>query len=432
MSTRVLISDRSLTSSAAWWRWCAVLACVRLPAAMAPLVLVLAGRAASGSFAFGGVLAAAHAISEAALAAPSGRFIDRLRARDRHAAQVWIAGLLTLEAAAFAALAVTAAMGAAKPILLALTALAGGVASGVPGALRAELSELVSEDLLQRALAVDAVLLEAVWVAAPVLAAVLVAGVSATAALIAMACAAAAAAAMTLTGRGRGRTHARVPQQPARVRAHAGLLSRRAVAVLITSAAMGYAEGSIGVALPPMLEQLGNEPAAAGLLLAVLSAASIIGGLVYSRLHARWQLDAHRRADVLLALLAAGVIALSQAGSQLQLAVTVAAVGLVVAPLNATRSYAMQRSAPPGRQAEAFSLMYASMGGGWGLSGLGLGLLLGVVGADGALAVAGALALAVALVSLLVETLLPRGRRRARDAALAAGPVGERCGGPPR
>ncbi|MYS09703.1 MFS transporter, partial [Streptomyces sp. SID6041] len=123
--------------------WYIAAALVRAPVVMAPLALVLLGHATS-SFAAGGLLAAAHALGEAAGAPLMGRRFDTRP----FVGQLRLA--LLLEAAAFAALAALAST-APIPVLALLAALAGAAAAGAPGGLRAQLAATVAPHLRRTA-----------------------------------------------------------------------------------------------------------------------------------------------------------------------------------------------------------------------------------------------------------------------------------------
>src|ERR671939_41444 len=75
------VSNRSLIGDGAWRRWTAASGLSRLPAAMAPLALVIAGQYATGSFADGAVLAGVYAFTEALAAPILGRRLDRRELR---------------------------------------------------------------------------------------------------------------------------------------------------------------------------------------------------------------------------------------------------------------------------------------------------------------------------------------------------------------
>jgi hypothetical protein len=72
---------------------------------------------------------------------------------------------------------------------------------------------------------------------------------------------------------------------------------------------------------------------------------------------------------------------------------------LLIAPMNALRMQLLAEAVPPGRRSEAFAIQYSAFHIGWGISGLSLAALLGPVGAAGAIAFSGGVAVASALVT---------------------------------
>src|SRR5918912_4518997 len=71
-----LPSYGSLVADSAWRRWTLASGLSRLPIAMAPLGLVLAGHYATGSFADGALLAGVYAFAESLAAPLLGRRLD--------------------------------------------------------------------------------------------------------------------------------------------------------------------------------------------------------------------------------------------------------------------------------------------------------------------------------------------------------------------
>ncbi len=172
-------------------------------------------------------------------------------------------------------------------------------------------------------------------------------------------------------------------------------------ALLLTVAGIGTSFGAIEVSMPAFVEGEGARPAAAGLLLAVWSAGSIAGGLVYGGLH----LSApHRRQlPVLVGALAAGSVLPLLAPGPLTMGVALFAYGLAIAPFSACNSVLLGDAAPPGTTTEAFAWNSSMIFGGAALGTAVAGLLVehsGPTAGLGVTAAAGALSLAAAVAGL--------------------------------
>lgn len=154
---------REVASSRGFWAWAVATMGARLPIAMAPLALVLAAEASTGSYGFGGIVVAAHTIGEIVGSPIMGRIADRLPARSV------LVVTLTAQAVGFVALAwiLTGALPQWCAVLLA--AAVGMVAAGVPGALRSRLMRMVPDRAAAAALSVDSAVNQVCWGAAPVI-----------------------------------------------------------------------------------------------------------------------------------------------------------------------------------------------------------------------------------------------------------------------
>jgi len=149
------------------------------------------------------------------------------------------------------------------------------------------------------------VILESTYIAGPLLAGILIAAWSATAAV-------ATIAALSLTGAvafaasGAARRHKGMLKRPGRLAALAG---RGIRTVLVTAAAFGLAFGTLDVAFPAFAREHGSA-AVAGVLLAALAAGGALGGFAYglrrnpggrrrapTRLCACWPARASRRSS---------------------------------------------------------------------------------------------------------------------------------------
>ena len=119
-------------------------------------------------------------------------------------------------------------------------------------------------------------------------------------------------------------------------------------------AAFGTAVGIVQVAVPAFAAQRGSA-AAGGVLLAALSAGSLIGGLVYGA--RSWPGAAPRRLAVLLLGLGTAFALLAVAGTQVALAALLVLSGLLLAPTTVIGSTLLDTVAPSGTVTEAFTVM---------------------------------------------------------------------------
>jgi predicted MFS family arabinose efflux permease len=119
-------------------------------------------------------------------------------------------------------------------------------------------------------------------------------------------------------------------------------------------AAFGTAVGIVQVAVPAFAAARGSA-ATGGVLLAALSAGSLVGGLVYGA--RSWPGSAPRRLAALLLGLGAAFALLAVAGSEVALAALLVLGGLLLAPTTVIGSTLLDSVAPPGTVTEAFTVM---------------------------------------------------------------------------
>src|SRR5450755_3882012 len=335
---------RRLLVSAAWRRFTLTAGLQRLSVAMAPLALVLAGHGAVGSFRVGALMASAYTFADGIVSPWSGRLIDRVEFRRGVSVELGVAAII------LAALAGLIAGRAPAAVLIVLSGLAGAAPAGVMGGLRAYLQRIVTGDLRERAFALDATLLELEWMFAPAL--VAITGFLGAPVL--------AVVLMALAGFGAlGGARLLDPQQPAG-HASGAWRDRKALPTYLVGAVAGYAEGTINIALAPLMLAVGARPATAGLLIALLSLASAAGGFAYAAFDGRRPGDTQQRANVALLALGLSAILIAVAPSLIFLALAVAACGLWFAPLLTMRNLILGTLLPAGQLSEGFSTLSAA------------------------------------------------------------------------
>ncbi|MFF4759733.1 MFS transporter [Streptomyces sp. NPDC001292] len=344
--------------------WYVAAALVRAPVVMAPLALVFLGYTAQ-SFTVGGMLAATHALGEAAAAPFMGRRFDT-RPFTR---QLRLA--LSIEALVFAALAISAAR-APLPALLALAFLAGAAASGAPGGMRAQLSATTPEHLRPTALSLESFLGQSVWAIAPPLASLLYAQFSAVGALLVMA---AFSAAPVLFAHRIPHTAPAPPDtaQNQHLVRTASLL-RLAWPTALLSAAIMFLIGTADVLLPARLQDTGASPALAGPVMTAFALASALAALLYGI--RRWPGTPWGQTLALLPAVTAVFALPALTDNPWGLAAVFAIGGFLYSPLMVIRNLALQQRLPQPAWATGFSLLYAAAGLGYGAAGLMGAILL--------------------------------------------------------
>jgi hypothetical protein len=304
-----------------------------------PLAMLLVARDATGSFAAGGLVVGAYGAAAGILAPARGRALDRRGM----GALVPIAGWHLL---ALAGLLAAAALDAPLAALAALAAAAGTARSPIFGALRTLWEQLVAPDDRAYAYALQATMQQTAYMAGTLTVAALLTVVSPTATLAAFtATTFASIAAFARTGAARRWRPAAVPAPRGALRSSRGLAALAATAGLTT-----VTIGSLGVALPAFAVERGAAPAA-GVLLAMLTAGSIVGGVAYGS--RRWPGTLLLRYEVLLATFA-GAVALMAAPRGLGVMLAAALIaGLPVAALMTCRFQLIDGVTPSGAVNEA-------------------------------------------------------------------------------
>jgi hypothetical protein len=296
--------------------------------------------------------------------------------------------------------------------LLAAASLATGAAiPPVSSVLRSRWPYLLTgrPELLAGAFALDSVMIEIIFVTGPLLTTLVVATVGPQYALIVSAACVLSGTSLLLAGlAGKPGPDRAEPGRP--VFGLGALASPGLRTLVLASLPVGFTFGTLEVVLPAFSEEEGARELA-GVLLAVWSAASGVGGLVWG---ARGADSPLLQAHLLFAwLLPLGVAPLLLAGSPLTMALLAILAGLPIAPLVASRNQLVERVALPGTATEAFT---------WPLTALVAGVSFGAAAA-GAVVEASSwsagvlLAMAVAFVGAAI--VLARRRTLAQPLALS-------------
>jgi MFS family permease len=362
----------------------------RIPVTAIPLALILLAREGGRSYAFAGIATGAYTVSLALTAPVLGRLADRFGTRPVLA----IGGPLCA-----AALLVLAAGGVTMPgaAFVALAIVAGAVLPPLGPLARSLFPRMLQSPAVERLYAIDASAQELAFVIGPLVIAGLVAVMSPAQAL------AVVAAMLTVGVLIFSVISSRVPgPRPAGDHLHRTPLASAGLrAVLAVTFLLGVGYGTIEISIPAAMDALG-ERGRAGLVLAVWSLGSMIGGAIAA---VRVTDDQVRRLQLVLAgsVVIGGVLPLVADRPDALIPLLVVH-GAMVAPALAVL-YALVPANVPGRLTEAFAWLSSALVGGIAAGTALAGAAVDAFGVPAGFAL-GALA---ALASLTVATLAARG-----------------------
>jgi MFS family permease len=334
----------------------------RLPMGAHGLVLLLFVHQLTGSYALGGAASGAFALALALSSPPLGRLIDAF-------GQTRILVPLAVAQAALHVALAAAPRGTPAALLLAGAVAIGLCMPPMSAAARALWSELIDRTLLPSVYALEAAVLEAVYIVGPLLIVGAIGSVSLRLALVVNGTCVLvgtlwfAASRQSRSWRGSGP-----------VRRHwAGPLAAGQVRVLLVAISLfGLAIGAMEIGVAAVTAAAG-APSAAGPVLAASGAGSLVGGLLASRAAAPER--PARRLAWLLAAFALLMLPWLVAPSPWWLGVAVFAASLPIAPALATSTALIGDWAPPGTVTEAFTWNGTSLTAGLAAGSAATGLL---------------------------------------------------------
>jgi len=347
-----------LLTHRAYWRWSTGVQLARLPAAMAPLAFTVLTTATTGSYRLGGIMMSVYVVAELVFAVPSGRLLDRIGSAKG------LVLMLACAATGLGGLAAAASAGASGATLLALVLVPGALTGGLSGGFRTLLAGTISDELLPRAIAVDAMILDGVLILGPALVAVLTMADSLLPLVVMAVVYLLSATLVPQRSVPRETPSANRPVVP----------MRAALPWFACQFTIGHLLSTVEVAPLPLAQRLGAGERAAALVIAVLCGASIAGSALYA-----WRGLKLGRPRLQAGLLLGGFVV---GGSLVAgnfgwpgLIAGIVVIGSCTGPLVTVASVQMQRLLPKERRSEGFSLSFAVQATGFGLGSLTVGVL---------------------------------------------------------
>ncbi|WP_182112741.1 MULTISPECIES: MFS transporter [unclassified Actinotalea] len=326
-------------------------AIARLPMSMVGIGIVLMVSEVYGSYGLAGRISAVQVITHALCSPQLSRLVDRFgQARVmRPALVVTAVGIVGL---------IVPTLLEASPLYLYAAAVVTGAAGGSVGALvRARWSHLLQDPReIHSAYSLESALDELVFIVGPVLATVLATSVSPVAGLVVPVVA-------VLVG-GTWFFSQRATEPPVVVREegvhHPFVLRSGGMVVLaVVFVFMGAIFGATDVATVAFAEEQGNK-GAAGLILAVFAAGSLLAGLGYGARH--WTSPLWRRFAIGMVALAVGVTLFFFVTNLAVLAAVMFVVGLTIAPTIINGNALVQQLVPRGQLTEGLTWVGTALG----------------------------------------------------------------------
>lgn len=324
----------------------------RMPQGMASLAILLLVRDSTHSYAAAGIAVGAYALATAAMAPVQGRLIDR------HGRSGVLRPVASGQSAVLLLLVLAAHWGAGAGVLVVLAALAGALVPSIAPTVRALLREVITEGAVREsAYSLEAVAQEIIWILGPFVIALIVTVTTPSAALLLN-------AAICVTGTllfVRSPAAAGLPAARERRDPNSVLSSRPLRALLGPIALMGFSLGAIEVGLPSLALHAGSR-SASGVLLALWSVGSMLGGLWFGSRVWRSSLPVRYRSLLLaaIALTAPLIVARSIPVG----AVCAVLAGLAIAPLFSCQYAMVSRAVTEGSETEAFTWVASALVGG--------------------------------------------------------------------
>ncbi|WP_308199941.1 MFS transporter, partial [Actinotalea sp. K2] len=400
----------------------------RLPMSMVGIGIILMVSEIYGSYGLGGRISAVYVIVHAICSPRLARLVDR-----HGQARVMRPAVLVTAAGLTGLVGVALVVGPTWALYV-LAAVTGSSVGSMGSLVRARWSHVLSNPRhVHTAYSLESALDELVFIIGPIVATLLATGVTPVAGLIVPVAAVLVGGHLLLAQR---RTEPPVTVHPAGTRHRSVMRSGGMVVLALVFVAMGAIFGATDVATVAFAEEQGTK-SAAGLLLGIFAAGSMLSGLGYGARH--WVSPLWKRFAIGMVALAAGVSLFFFVTSIPVLAVVMFVTGFAIAPTLINGNGLVQHFVPRDRLTEGLTWVGTSLGVGVSFGASIAGSLIDRDGSHGGfLVVIVSAGLAVVAVLASLRTLRRSTRTiggpvdeptEAQIAAGAAGAAGGRGGG---
>lgn len=324
----------------------------RLPQGMSSLAILLLVRGSTHSYAAAGLAVGSYTFANAAFAPVQGRLVDRF------GRPIVLIPSALGQAVALVALVVAGAAHGSAAVLVVLSGMAGALLPPVAPTLRALLRQVFEDpEVRETAYALDSVVQEVVWTTGPLVVALIIAAVSPAAAVVLVGAVCVLGTLLFVRS-----PMARAAQPAQRAIDRTAVLANPQLRRLLAPVALtGFALGATEIGLPALALHAGSRTAS-GVLLAVWSVGSMVGGLAYGSRAWGFPLASRYRTLLLAAVACTAPLILARSipagivGSLLA--------GLTIAPVFSCQYALVGRVVEPGTETEAFTWVSGALVGG--------------------------------------------------------------------
>lgn len=324
--------------------WMLVSTAVRLPTAMAPLLLMFVVHAKVGSYDLGSLAVGFFVLGELGGAVAAGFAARRSSVRTSLCVSFALSALSFSGLLAYSSIPLTA--------VFSLAFLAGATSATAPGAMQALLLRAVPEEAVARVLSVVRIQSTAVFMGGPALVSALDSQSDVRPALVLC------AASLALGAAGM-RILREPPSTTSALSRRAGLLAiARAWPIYLSGLAATFVIGVGDLLLSPLLTQRGVSTRWAGLILGVLFAMSLVGSSVYGR-RSSWPGTYRQQSLTVTGVMVGGLVCCALVPNVFGIVGGLFLAGSGVAVLLMIRTLALRAMLPEALHASAFSFNYS-------------------------------------------------------------------------
>jgi len=364
----------------------------RLPGSMFTISLILMIQIQYNSYEIAGRVAAIGTLAWAAQTVPTARLVDRLGQRTA------MIPLVTLHLIGVT-MAIVTAMTRGPEVWLWIAAILASLTGPLGSLTRARWSHLLTNDKdIHTAFSLEGALDEILFISGPALSAILATTVYPAAGLFVSSVGLLVGITILLS---QSRT-----EPPARMVGTAGLGLRvpsPIIAVTFIGLALGLLFGGVDISTVAFADERGVK-GLAGLVLAVLSCGSFLGGLLYGS-H-EWTMPLERRIVAGAVAAAVGFCAMALMPNLVLFGLVGFLAGTTLAPLIASCDNVVQRSVKKHHLTEGLAWFRIGIGIGVAIGAWVAGILIEKSGSSGGLSVAAVAAVLVAVTAIMVSPLL--------------------------